>query len=118
MSPPPSKSPPFDDHGISDAKEEVGDSQGGIEEPKDISSNQGCSSTPLAHPNGHDPPPNVVDEGPPLEDCRYPTRERRPLGEWWKNHILPQHNEEHANVACLDGPLNLCEAMRSEDASK
>jgi len=52
------------------------------------------------------------------EEGRYPTRERRPLGEWWKNHILPQHEEERANVAFLDDPLNLCEAMRSEDASK
>jgi len=22
-----------------------------------------------------------------------------PLGEWWKNYILPQVQEEHANVA-------------------
>jgi hypothetical protein len=45
-------------------------------------------------------------------------RERRPLGEWWKNHILPQQDVEHANVAYLDDPLNLCDAMRLEDASK
>ena len=52
------------------------------------------------------------------KDGRYPKRERRPPGEWWKNHILPQHGEERANVALLDDPLNLCEALRSEDASK
>ena len=52
------------------------------------------------------------------KDGRYPKRERRPPGEWWKNHILPQHGEERANVALLDDHLNLCEALRSEDASK
>jgi hypothetical protein len=31
------------------------------------------------------------------EERQYPTRERRPLGEWWKNHILLQHGEEHGN---------------------
>jgi hypothetical protein len=45
-------------------------------------------------------------------------RERRPLGGWWKNHILPKQDVERANVACLDDPLNLCDAMHLEDASK
>jgi hypothetical protein len=49
---------------------------------------------------------------------RYPLRELRPRGEWWKNHILLQHERERANVALMDDPLNLCKAMRSEDASK
>jgi transposase InsO family protein len=62
------------------------------------------------------PPPSSNVEGG--EEPRYPRRERRPPGEWWKNHILPQHEVERANVASLDDPLNLCEAMRSEDASK
>ncbi len=48
----------------------------------------------------------------------HPLRERRPLGEWWKNHILPQQDVERANVACLDDPSNLCDAMHLEDASK
>jgi hypothetical protein len=52
------------------------------------------------------------------KDGRYPLRERRPRGEWWKNHILSQNERERANVALMDDPLNLCEAMRSEDASK
>ena len=52
------------------------------------------------------------------QEPRYPRRDRRPPGEWWKNHILPQHKEERANVATLEDPLNVCEAMRSEDASK
>ena len=52
------------------------------------------------------------------KDGRYHLRERRPRGEWWKNHILPHHEQVRANVALVDDPLNLCEAMRSEDASK
>ena len=52
------------------------------------------------------------------KDGRYHWRERRPRGEWWKNHILPRHEQERTNVALVDDPLNLCEAMQSEDASK
>ena len=52
-----------------------------------------------------------------VESCgevrRYPTRERRPLGEWWKNHILPQRDEERANVAILEDSLSWSEAIRS-----
>jgi hypothetical protein len=52
------------------------------------------------------------------KDGRYPLWKRRPRGEWLKNHIISQHERERANVAFMDDPLNLCEAMRSEDASK
>ena len=43
---------------------------------------------------------------------RYPTRERRPLGEWWKNHILRQDGEERANVAICEDTLSWHEAIR------
>jgi hypothetical protein len=52
------------------------------------------------------------------KDGRYHLMERRPRGEWWKNHIFSQHEKERGNVAFVDDPLNLCEAMRSDDASK
>ena len=39
------------------------------------------------------------------KDGRYPKRERRLPGEWWKNHSLPQHGEERANMALLDYPF-------------
>jgi hypothetical protein len=52
------------------------------------------------------------------KDGRYHLREWRPRGEWWKNHIFSQHEKERVNMALMDDPLNLCEAMRSEDASK
>ena len=35
-----------------------------------------------------------------------------------KYYILPQHSEEGANVAFWEDPLNLCDALRSEDESK
>ena len=48
------------------------------------------------------------------------TLEIRPSGriKWWKNHILPQHGEELANVLLLDDPLNMYEALRSKDVNK
>jgi hypothetical protein len=76
----------------------------------------GCSSTPSTP--FKDASTSGEQEGQRSEERRYPLRERRPLGEWWKNHILPQQDVERANVACFDDPLNLCDAMRSEDASK
>ena len=44
------------------------------------------------------------------EEWQYPTREQQPI-EWWKNHFLPQHNEEHANVAIFEGPLNYAKQL-------
>jgi hypothetical protein len=73
-----------------------------------------CSSTPSTPSKGS----SGEQERQPTEERRYPLREQRPLGEWWKNHILPQQDVERANVACLDDPLNLCDVMHSKDASK
>jgi hypothetical protein len=104
-----SKSPCVDDdEGASDAKEDP-NNQEAMPTP-------GCSSTPSTP--SKDASTSCEQEGQPSEERRYPLRERRPLGEWWKNHILPQQDVECANVACLDDPLNLCDAMRSKDASK
>lgn len=52
------------------------------------------------------------------DEGRYLIREYGPLGEWWKIHIFIQHGIEHDDVASLDDPLSLYEAMRFEDASK
>ena len=52
------------------------------------------------------------------KDGRYPKRERHPPREWQKNGILSQHGKEQTNVAILNDHLNLCEMLRSEDASK
>ena len=63
-----------------------------------------------------------AENGGPVErfskNGRYPKKERCRPGEWWKNHILPQHSEERANMTLLDDLLNLCEMLKSEDASK
>ena len=40
------------------------------------------------------------------KEQRYPTRERQRLGEWWRNHILPQYGEETAIVAMFIAPLS------------
>ena len=60
----------------------------------------------------------AVEDNASSSDRRYPERNRRPLGEWWKNHILPHGEEEYANVALLDAPLTIREAMSCDDANK
>ena len=64
------------------------------------------------------PQPSMVTEDQIASDRRYLDRVHKPLGEWWKNHILPQSEDEHANVALLDGPSTIREAMQCEDANK
>ncbi len=83
-----------DDEGASDAKEDPSN--------QEAPPTPGCSSTPSTP--SKDASTSGEQEGQPSEERRYPLRERRLLGEWWKNHILPQH-VEHANVACLDDPF-------------
>ena len=54
---------------------------------------------------------NIIVEGFG-EEWQYPTRERQPLEEWWRKHILPQHGKEHANVAIFEASLSWREATR------
>ena len=82
------------------------------EEPVDAQ-DEGASEAPSSMPI-----PSGSEEEGSAQESRYPRRERRPLGEWWMNHILPQHEVERANVAHLEDPLNMYEAMQSENASK
>jgi hypothetical protein len=50
---------------------------------------------------------------------RRSTRVSQPLGEWWKNHILPKEKfSDHANVALGHEPTTLGEALKCDDASK
>jgi hypothetical protein len=47
------------------------------------------------------------------------TRVGQPLGERWKNHILPKEKDSnHANVALAHDPTILGEALECNDASK
>ena len=92
-----SKSPLFDGRGQSmNDNEQVRGNEVTFEEPHEIHANEddivkGCS-----------------------EDRRYFTRERRSLGEWWKNHNLLQHGEECSNVTIIEGPLSWSEAYYRE----
>ncbi len=83
-----SKSPCVDD----DAKEDPSN--------EEATPTLGCSSTPSTP--SKDASTSGEQEGQPWEEHRYPLRERRLLGEWWKNHILTQQDVERANVAYLD----------------
>jgi hypothetical protein len=61
---------------------------------------------------------NTTQPSSSMHEKRYPTCGRRPIGEWWKNHIFPQVSLEHVNIALLDDPLTLCDAMKHGDAMK
>ena len=69
-------------------------------------------------PSNKSSPSREVGEGQSAQEPRYPSRERRPLGEWWKNHILPQRDVERANVAFVGDPQSLGKAMQSGDVYK
>jgi hypothetical protein len=45
------------------------------------------------------PPPQYGNET--IGNTRYPNRPRKPLGEWWKNHILQPQDDEHANMTIV-----------------
>ena len=53
-----------------------------------------------------------------LGGSTYPSRIRKPLGEWWMNHILPPPDVKHANVVMHDEPHTTSEAMQSGNAKK
>ena len=53
-----------------------------------------------------------------LGGSRYPSRVRKPVGEWWMNHIFPPCDVEYANVVMRDEPHTMSEAMQSGDAKK
>ena len=42
-------------------------------------------------------------------------KERRPLEEWWNNHVLPQHSVESLNGTYLNDYLKLCETISFEN---
>ena len=107
--------------------EDEGDEDEGVEdedivEPKKkVASPQAKRSPPPSSSTSpkvqeHDQPLEEQDQ--PTEEPRYSTRNRKPLGDWWMNHILPQQHEDQANVAFLGDPSTLGEVLSCEDASK
>jgi transposase InsO family protein len=99
----PSKSPSVVDVGDDDGDDEAGDTEV-VEAPSSSKAKNGAKGT--------------QEEQVSSSERRYPERSRKPPGEWWKNHIFPQVEDEHANVALSDGPLTIREAMQGEDAVK
>jgi len=96
-----------------ECEEQVGDNHIAIQEVREGLTSKVCSSTPPSQDKfneGMQPLLGIHGEGHPLEEQRYPSKEHRPLGEWWKNHILPQHSEERANVAYIGDSLKLWKA--------
>ena len=65
---------------------------------------------------GQAPSPN--EGNATLGGSRYPSRVRKPLGEWWMNHILPPPDVKHTNVVMHDEPYTVREAMQSSNAKK
>ena len=51
--------------------------------------------------------PSAVVQNASSSKRWYLDRMHRSLGEWRKNHIIGQGEDEQANVALLDGPLTL-----------
>ena len=49
---------------------------------------------------------------------RKSTPKKRPPGEWWKNHLLPNNDAEQANVVVFDEPQTIKEALSCANASK
>lgn len=99
--------------------EEVGD-EDDLEEPKEevvLPQRKKISTTCSPKEQEKDQPMEEPREEP-QEEPRYPTRTRKPLGDWWMNHILPPPHEDQANVAFLGDPSTLGEVLNCEDASK
>ena len=61
-------------------------------------------------------PPQYDNET--MGNSRYPDRTRKLPGEWWKNHIQPPQDEEHANMETIGEPKNVSEDIESNDASE
>ena len=96
-----SKSLSFDvGEDIEDYKGQMKDSLVTIQAPRRGPTNKWCSSTPSSQNNaseGMQPRLGVDGEGQPLEKQGYLTRLRWVFGEWWKNHILHQHDVKRTN---------------------
>ena len=65
--------------------------------------------------------PSTQEEDQTLQESRYPSRVCKSLGEWWKNHILPNsapNVEKYANVAFTKESQTICKVVQSVHASK
>ena len=102
-------------------EEDLGDGEKKVEAPSAPSGSLKASKAKEVAPKPPQPTPSTQEEDQTLQESRYPSRVRKPLGEWWKNNILPDlapNVEERANVAFTDEPQTMSEAVRGVDASK
>ena len=106
----------FEDEG--DEEEEQGADVEDLVEPntKEATPKEKTPSAPSSSDQEKDQPLEEQDQT--LEEPRYPTRTRKPLGDWWLNHILPPQHEDQANVAFVGDPSTLGEVLSCEDAKK
>ena len=102
-------------------EEDLGDGEKHVDTPSAPSGSLKASKAKEMAPKPSQPAPSTQEEDQTLQESRYPSRVRKPLGEWWKNHILPDsapNVETRANVAFTDEPQTMSEAVRGVDASK
>ena len=102
-------------------EEDLGDGEKKVEAPSAPSGSLKASKAKEVTPKPLQPTPSTQEEDQTLQESRYPSRVHKPLGEWWKNHILldsAPNVEEQANVAFTDEPQTMSEAVPGVDASK
>lgn len=104
---------------VEEAEDSIDDEVEG--QPKEVVQRRNPSVRARTRRLGRDAPPLPAPSGDghgTTEESRYSRRVRKPLGEWWKNHILPPRDVERANVAAIAEPHTMSEAINSQDASK
>jgi hypothetical protein len=116
-------------HGEDDSDSEdqpLVDGDGGTNEHVDFEGASASQGEPLKAKHGvkkkkekRAPTSTQVEGNQIVGGVRRSTRVSQPLGEWWKNHILPKEKDSHhANVALVHDPTILGEALKCDDASK
>ena len=60
------------------------------------------------------PPPQYSNET--MGNSKYLDRTRKPVREWWQNHILLIQDKEHANMATTKEPRYVIESIALSDA--
>ena len=99
----------------------MGDGEKHVEAPSAPSGRLKASKAKEEASKPPQPSPSTQEEYQTLQESSYPSRVRKPLGEWRKNHILldsAPNVEDRANVAFSDDPRIMSEVVRDVDASK
>ena len=70
-------------------EEDLGDGEKHVKAPSAPSRSLKASKAKEVAPKPPQLAPSTQKEDQTLQESRYPSRVRKSLGEWWKNHILP-----------------------------